>query len=86
MSISQISPNSVMSNPVNVNPKVRTDQAESAYQTNQNSQKSTMAIKTDTVTISQEAIQMLAKDVDVSQKENKESNSEKMSEKAQVKA
>lgn len=86
MSISQISANSVLANPANVNPKVKTDQVESAYQTNQNSKKDTMAIKSDTVTISQEAIQKLAKDSDIPSQETKENAAEQASEKAKGKA
>jgi hypothetical protein len=86
MPISQISANSVLANPVNVNPKVKTDQVESAYQANQNSKKDTMAIKSDTVTISQEAIQKLAKDADIPAQEGKEKSSEQASEKAKGKA
>lgn len=86
MGIAQISPVSVQSSPVNVNPLLKADQAAAAYQTNQSSQKSIQAIKTDTVTISPQAIQKLASDGDTAAMEVKESGGQKASEKAVGKA
>ena len=77
MSIQQISPNSVAANPAYVNPQVKTDQNTSAPQVSQNAQKAVQSIKTDTVTISQQALQKLASDVDSAAKEAKESAAEK---------
>lgn len=81
MSISQISPASIQANPANVNPQVKTDQATAAPQVNQDVQKAVQAIKTDTVTISKQAVQMLASDGDTPAVEAKETAAEKASEK-----
>jgi hydrogenase maturation factor HypE len=80
MSIQQISPNSVAANPANVNPLVKTDQATATPQVNQNVQKTVQAIKTDTVTISKQALQLVSDGDSVAQ-EVKESASEYASEK-----
>jgi hypothetical protein len=86
MSIQQISPNSVATNPAYVNAQVKTDQTSATPQVNQNAQKAVQAIKTDTVTISQQALQKLANDGDIQAQEAKESNSEAASEKLKGKA
>ncbi|MGA7826395.1 MAG: hypothetical protein WCA04_01955 [Geobacteraceae bacterium] len=80
MAIDQISANSLASNPAHVNPQVKADQATSAPQVNQDQEKAAKALKTDTVTISKQAVQMLAKDGDTAVQELKESAAEKASE------
>ena len=60
MELQQLSPNSVNASPASVNPHVKTEQTASVPHVNQDVQKSVQASKTDTVTISQQAIQMLA--------------------------
>lgn len=62
MSISQISPNSLATNSPYVNPAAKTTetQAGAIQQGNQDAQKPSKAAKTDTVTISQQALQMTA--------------------------
>ena len=80
MSIAQISPNSVAVSPADVNPQAKTDQNASAAQAAQDAQKAAQAHKTDTVTISQQAVQKLASDGDAAAKEVKESAAEKASE------
>ena len=81
MEIQQLSPNSVNANPVAVNPQVKADQATTVPQVNQDAQKSVKAAKTDTVTISQQALQMLASDGDSAAVEDKETAAKKASEK-----
>jgi hypothetical protein len=80
MSIAQISPNSVAANPVDVNPQVKAEQTTAAPQASQDAQKTANTAKTDTVTISKQAVQMLASDGDTSAQEMKESAAEKASE------
>lgn len=82
MSIQQLSPNSIVANPAHVNPQVRTDQAAASPQVNQETQKSVQALKTDTVTISRQALQMLENDGDSAAKKTGENGAEK----ARVKA
>ena len=62
MSISQISPNSLATNSPYVNPSAKTTetQAGAIQQGNQDAQKPAKAAQTDTVTISQQALQMTA--------------------------
>lgn len=81
MSIAQLSPNSVAANPAIVNPQVKADQATAAPQVTQDAQKTVQAAKTDTVTISPQAVQMLASDGDTLAVEAKETAAEKASEK-----
>lgn len=57
MAISQVSLNSVATNPAYTNPYAKTDQQAAVPQVNQDAQKSTKVAKTDTVTISQQALQ-----------------------------
>lgn len=58
---SELSINSVAANPANVNPQVKTDQATSVPQANQSAQKSVEKAKTDTVTVSEAALQKTSK-------------------------
>jgi len=81
MSIAQISPNSVAANPASINPQVKTDQASAAPQVNLDAHKTVQAAKTDTVTISPQAVQMLANDGDTLAVEAKETAAQKASEK-----
>ncbi|MBW4056282.1 MAG: hypothetical protein HIU83_12950 [Proteobacteria bacterium] len=62
MSMAQLSPNSVTAEPVHVNPQVKADQTAALPQIHQDTLKSVQAAKTDTVTISPQALQMLARD------------------------
>ena len=80
MSVAQVSPNSVNANPAYVNPQVKTEQASSVPQVNQEALRSVQATKTDTVTISKEALQKLASDGDTQAKEITESGAEKATE------
>lgn len=80
MSIEQISPNSVMANPADVNPQVKAEQATAASLVSQDAQKTANTAKTDSVTISKQAVQMLASDGDSAAQEMKESAAEKASE------
>lgn len=58
MALAALSPNSVMSNPVQVNPKVSTDLQANVPQTAQDAQKSVKSAQTDTVTISPQALKL----------------------------
>jgi hypothetical protein len=60
MSIAQVSANSVTANPAYLNPQVKAEQAASVPQVNQDATRTTQSLKTDTVTISQQALQKLA--------------------------
>lgn len=62
MPISQISPSSLASNNPYVNPYAKTTETQpsATLQVNQDAQKPAKAAKTDTVTISQQALQMVA--------------------------
>ncbi|MDD2541318.1 MAG: hypothetical protein PHH28_09800 [Desulfuromonadaceae bacterium] len=86
MSIAQLSPNSVAATPAEVNPQVKTDLAASVPQINQDAQKTVQSAKTDTVTISPQAVQMLASDGDTLAVEAKETAAEKSSEKLRGKS
>jgi hypothetical protein len=86
MSIAQISPTIVLANPSHVNPQVKTDNHTNLPQANQSAQQSVQAIKTDTVTISKEALQKLASDGDTAARETRENGAERASEKARGKA
>ena len=81
MSIQQISPNSVIANPANVNLQVKAEQTTALPQVSLDAQNTVKAIKTDTVTISQQALQKLASDSDTAAQEAKESAAEKAGEK-----
>lgn len=80
MSIAQLSPNSVNANPAHINPQVRTEQAAAVPQVNQESRKSVQETKTDTVTISAQALKKLSDDGDSKALEVKEAAAEKTSE------
>ncbi len=82
MSIQQISPNSVAANPAYVNPKVKTDESLSNPLVGQNAQKSVQTLKTDTVTISQQALQKLAGEGDSNSLETRDKGSGNPYEKA----
>jgi len=60
MSIQQVSPNSVAADPASVNPQVKSDQMTAPPLVDQNIQKSIQTAITDTVTISQHAVQKLS--------------------------
>lgn len=81
MPIAQISPNSITADPSHVNPQVKANLTTTVPQANQDAQKATQAIKTDTVTISPQAVQMLASDGDTAVQEAKEGAAEKATEK-----
>ncbi len=57
MTISQISPNSITTNPAYTNPYAKTDQTTATPQLAQNAHKTVQTAKTDTVTLSQQALQ-----------------------------
>lgn len=59
MTTNQVSLNSVASNPAYTNPYAKTDQPAATSQVRQDAQKSVQSSKTDTVTISQQALQMI---------------------------
>lgn len=80
MSMAQLSPNSVNANPAYVNPQVKAEQATTVPQVSQDAHKSVQTTKTDTVTISSQALKKLASDGDTIALEVKESGSEKASE------
>ena len=86
MSLQQISPNSVAANPAYVNSQVKIDKSTATPQVNQNAQQAVQSIKTDTVTISKQALQKLANDGDTQAQETKERYSESSSEKLKGKA
>ncbi len=58
MAIASLSPNSVLASPIQVNPQVKTDLQASVPQVAQDAQKTAEAAKTDTVTISAQALKM----------------------------
>jgi hypothetical protein len=80
MSIAQVFLNSMSANPTYLNPQVKTDVAASIQQISQDTNKTTQAAKSDTVTISAQALQKLASDGDSQAKETKESGAEKATE------
>ena len=61
MSIAQLSTESVTANPAHTNPHVRTDKAAETAQANQTAENTLKKERTDTVTISRQAVQMAAK-------------------------
>ena len=81
MAISQISPNSVATNPAYTNPFAKAEQQTAVTQANQSAQKAPQAAKTDTVTLSQQALQKV-KD---GQKRDEQKPQEETSLTAQVK-
>lgn len=64
MSIEQISPNSTVADPAHLNPQVRADHAAALPKADQDAENTIKAIKTDTVTISPQAVQKLADERD----------------------
>lgn len=81
MEISSISPNSVLPDPAQIKPQTKTDPA--PVQVNQDVQKAADAAKTDSVTISSQALQknqQLTNDGDGAAKEASESAAEKATE------
>ena len=82
MSIAQISPTNVLATPSHVNPQVKADTYSNLSHANQAAQQSVGATRTDTVTISKEALQKLASDGDSAAQETKEKGAEQASEKA----
>ncbi len=80
MSIAQLSPNSVLANPADINPLVRAEQVTSTPQAAQDAQKTAKVAKTDTVTISSAAVKMLKSDGDSAAQEVNESGAEKSTE------
>ena len=64
MSLAQLSPISVQANPADVNPQVKAEQFTSTPQAAQAALKTAQVAKTDTVTISAQALKRLANDDD----------------------
>jgi hypothetical protein len=58
MAMAALSPNSVLASPIQVNPQVRSDLQTSVPQVAQDAQKAAKAAKTDTITISAQALKM----------------------------
>lgn len=58
MTMAALSPNSVLATPIQVNPQVRSDLQTSVPQVAQEAQKTAKAAKTDTITISAQALKM----------------------------
>ncbi len=58
MTMAALSPNSVLATPIQVNPQVRSDLQTSLPQVAQEAQKTAKAAKTDTITISAQALKM----------------------------
>ncbi|RII27448.1 MAG: hypothetical protein CXR30_15145 [Geobacter sp.] len=61
MALAQLSPSSVLANPAYINPHAQTEQKAAPVQANQTADIGVTKAKTDTVTISQQALQMSAK-------------------------
>lgn len=60
MALQQISPNSVVTNPAYVNPQVRSDETAGLIQSGEVSNQAVRQVKSDTVTISEQALQKLS--------------------------
>ena len=58
MAMAALSPSSVLATPIQVNPQVRSDLQASVPQVAQDAQKAAKAAKTDTITISAQALKM----------------------------
>ena len=58
MAMAALSPNSVLATPIQVNPQVRSDLQTTVPQVAQDAQKAAKAAKTDTITISAQALKM----------------------------
>lgn len=78
MAIQSLSPNSILSNPSQVNPQVKSELQNSLPQVAQDAQKTETAAQTDTVTISAQALKM-ADDKDARAKEADDSAEERRS-------
>lgn len=76
MAMAQLSPVSIQANPAHVNPQVQIDSRATPAQAAQTAHKVERAAKTDTVTISPQALK-LASDGDTAAREAKESAAEK---------
>jgi hypothetical protein len=76
MSIPQVS----LASPAYINPQVKVDLTSSVSQVNQDSKKTSQTAKTDTVTISSQALQKLASDGDTQAAETKEKGAAKATE------
>lgn len=82
MAISPISLNSVATNPAYTNPYAKTEQQSSVPQVNQDAQKAPQVAKTDTVTISRQALQKVNEGM-TGQQETKENPATMAAEKKQ---
>ena len=80
MSMAQISPKSVFSNPAHVNPLARTDRQAAVAHINQTAQAAVDKTKTDTVTISPQALKMNSR-IHTPAKESREDAAERTAEK-----
>jgi len=60
MSMAQLSPNSVVANPAHINPLAQTDQHAQLAKANEAAQQTIQKTKTDSVTISKQALMMSA--------------------------
>jgi len=86
MSLAQLSPTSVIANPAQVNPQVKTDQAATIPQANQDAQNSIQAKKSDSVTFSQQAVNKVANNMYSAVQDIKDGANESVSEAARNKA
>jgi hypothetical protein len=84
MMLAQLSPNSVTSNPSDLNPLAQSGRQASVAKASESVQNSIKQIQTDTVTISSNALKMAAQSYSPAE-ETKEKASEKTSERAQGK-
>lgn len=75
MAISQVSMNSVATNPAYTNPYAKTEQQTAVPQANQNAQKAPQTAKTDTVTLSQQALQKVNENKNDQEQTNKNPDS-----------
>jgi hypothetical protein len=80
MSMAQISPKSVFSNPTHVNPLAKTDRQAAVIHINQTAQAAVDKTKSDTVTISPQALKMNSR-IDSSAKESREDAAERTAQK-----
>jgi hypothetical protein len=72
MSIEQISPNSTVADPAHLNPQVKAEHAAAMPLPDHDVENTVKSIKTDTVTISPQAVQKLANERDSAAEEVKE--------------
>ena len=80
MSIDPISGNSVAANPVHINPQTKADQATAVPQVEQDVKKAAQAAKTDSVTISQQAVDKLLHGREAAAQKAKEKTTEQRKE------